>query len=681
MFIFKGWSTRVLIPAAVCLLGVLVMAGPAGPATPVQDFFVPLDPPGAAYVLEARISIENGATVVSGTGTMTLRNTATRPLSVLAFEWSAGGSRTLEVTADGRQLRLLNAEAGLPAAAPLYYLLTPPLAPGREIRLRLDFTTIVAGSTETVSLPKWYPSLWWEGIPVHNSFRVKLAAPAGYALATSGRLDRASGYFENDGVSTQFGLYLAKDTLSEERESAGVRITALFTEKGRACAVHCLDAAVDIIKFYRQRFGFYPHRSLTIIPGGAQPMGGYPFASALVVIHGQETFDPQKGSRPLAWWTWITAHEIGHQYWGECVMAGDVRGDYTDAWLMIGLGIVADKEYCLARGLGWERHRAFLERYLQGVRAKNDTTMDAPPSLRQQQKFDTNNVVIHGKGFAVMSALEVLLGGETFGALYGRVLRNSAWRRLGWRDLQRAAEEAGGRKLDDFFEDWVRSNKVLVGRIASAASEPAAGGFVTDVRVEIDPDSIRMPVPVEAAFEDGTRQTALTDGISPVCRLRFESRAKLKEARLDPEGRLPLLGEALPKTAAELADVVAALDWSGTGETALAIFKNPETAKITTAFTFFKLGLLLFDGGFYREAGAALEKCAALNTDPFNLFAVNAWLGHLQDLLGDRQKALEYYREALKNDTGRTMRHDQWGLKIDRAWVEERLKTPFTWKR
>lgn len=142
-----------------------------------------------------------------------------------------------------------------------------------------------------------------------------------------------------------------------------------------------------------------------------------------------------------------------------------------------------------------------------------------------------------------------------------------------------------------------------------------------------------------------------------------------------------LISEALPKAAAELADAVAALDWSGTGEAALAIFKNPETAKITTAGTFFKLGLLLFDGGFYRESGEALQKCALLDTEKFNLFTVNAWLGHLQDLLGEREKALDFYREALKNDTGRTMRHDQWGLKVDRAWVEERLKTPFTWKR
>jgi hypothetical protein len=525
----RGWLKRIFVCGTICLVGAVVAAETTSPANPVRNFFVPLDPPGAAYVLDAGISIEAGAAVVRGMGTVTLKNTATRPLSVLAFDWSAGGSRTLEVTADGRSLRLLNAEAGLPNTSPLFFLLPQPVDAGREIRLHLDYSTTAAGSAERISLPRWYPSLWWEGTQVRNSFRVKLAAPAGYALATSGRLNPASGRYENDGVTTQFGLYLAQGLISEARESAGVLITALFTEKGRACAVHCLDAAADIVKFYRERFGFYPHRSLTIIPGQPQPMGGYPLASALVVIHGQETFDPQKGSRPLPWWTWITAHEIGHQYWGECVMAADVRFDYTDAWLMIGLGIVADKEYCLARGLGWERHRAFLERYLQGVRAKNDTTMDAPPSLRKQQKFDTNNIVIHGKGFAVLSALEVLLGHETFGALYGRLLKGSAWRRLGWRDLQHAAEEAVGEKLDGFFEDWVRSNKALVGRITSTTSEPAGENFITEVRVEFEPDSIRMPVAVEAVFEDGrARRLSRTD--SPVCRLRFESRAKLKEA-------------------------------------------------------------------------------------------------------------------------------------------------------
>ena len=55
------------------------------------------------------------------------------------------------------------------------------------------------------------------------------------------------------------------------------------------------------------------------------------------------------------------------------------------------------------------------------------------------------------------------------------------------------------------------------------------------------------------------------------------------------------------------------------------------------------------------------------------------WMGHLKDLSGKREEALKYYNEALKHDTGRTMQHDQYGMRISRQWVEERLKTPFKW--
>jgi hypothetical protein len=56
-------------------------------------------------------------------------------------------------------------------------------------------------------------------------------------------------------------------------------------------------------------------------------------------------------------------------------------------------------------------------------------------------------------------------------------------------------------------------------------------------------------------------------------------------------------------------------------------------------------------------------------------------MGNINDLLGNRAAAVASYAEALKNDTGRTLQHDQYSLRINRAWVEERLKSPFKWSR
>lgn len=95
--------------------------------------------------------------------------------------------------------------------------------------------------------------------------------------------------------------------------------------------------------------------------------------------------------------------------------------------------------------------------------------------------------------------------------------------------------------------------------------------------------------------------------------------------------------------------------------------------------SWFKLGLTLFDGGYYKESFNAFEKFTEFNPPKLDHFAALVWMGHLQDLFGNREEALKYYNEALKHDIGFTMRHDQWGMKIDRQWVEERLKTPFKW--
>jgi tetratricopeptide (TPR) repeat protein len=660
----------------------LVLAGCAPEKTSVAaDFWVPKDPPGAEYVIEAKISAEGEAAAVDATGTITLVNTAGRPISILAVEWTITPAQTLELSLAGRPLRLLNEARNLPLSTPLLYELPEPLQPGKKARLDARFTHSSAVREGQIRMQSWHPLLWWERIPVRNSFKVRLDIPQGYAMAVSGRLNPKSGYYENDGVTSRFGLYFFSRMKSEQRESEGVQITAIFTEKGKGCALFCLNSAADIIPFYKKWLGAYPHRSLYIIPGGPEPWGGYPFASGIVVIHGQETFDAKKPEAEQTWWKWITAHEIGHQYWGEYIMSDDVLDHYTESWLMIGMGICADKEYMLNRGLGWERYRGFIERYLHGVRARNDTTMDAPPSLLRTQKFDRNNILIHGKGFSVLSALETVMGREAFDRVYRKIVAAYAGKRLGWRDLRRACEEETGENLGQFFEDWVRSNKVLECRNVSQASTPQKDGYIHEVRVEYGLDSIRMPVPVKAVFDNGESEIRWTDRLARVNVLRFRSAAALKEVQLDPEGRLALVKEALPKTAEELAEAVLELDWTGAGEAALEIYKRPETAEIKNARVWFKLGMLLYDGRFYAESFSAFGRSGELDRSDFNLFVALTWQGQLKDLLGEREKAIAYYQEALKHDTGQTMRHDQYGLQINKAWLEERLKTPFQGQR
>jgi len=161
--------------------------------------------------------------------------------------------------------------------------------------------------------------------------------------------------------------------------------------------------------------------------------------------------------------------------------------------------------------------------------------------------------------------------------------------------------------------------------------------------------------------------------------MKFESQSKLKEVLLDPDKKLALMKTPLPLSPEELSEMISELPWTGAGKEAIKSFKKAKGIKFIEPKSWFKLGMTLFDGGYYKESFEAFQKVVELNPPKTYHFGAFVWMGHLRDLMGKRGEALKYYSKALKHDTGRPLRHDQYGMQINRQWVLERLKTPFKW--
>jgi tetratricopeptide (TPR) repeat protein len=407
---------------------------------------------------------------------------------------------------------------------------------------------------------------------------------------------------------------------------------------------------------------------LSIVPGMDSPAGGYLLATGISVIHGMGRMT----ERPELHWRWITAHEIGHQYWGSQVMEKDDPG-----WLWIGLGIYMDREYCRARNLGTDKHRELVARYLQGIRQGLDTTVNRSQEEQQQIKFDFNNVVTHGKGFAIVSTLDCLLGKDTFQRVHKRCLSEFAGRRMGLSEFQAVCEQESGQDLAWFFDQWVNSDKYLAYEIASQNCEKGEL-FTTTVQVRCL-GTLKMPVPVTAYFDDGTSQQAFTDRLRDVDTLRFRSRAPLKQVRLDAEQALPMVVPPPSPRAREVSQALEALPWTGAGEKALDAFKKAKECDYPDAGSWFKIGLTLYDGKYYREALDAFEKVQThgRQADPSRASAAIVWQGHLLDLLGEREKAITCYKKALALPVPPDMRHAQYQMRINREWIEKRLNEPF----
>jgi tetratricopeptide (TPR) repeat protein len=296
--------------------------------------------------------------------------------------------------------------------------------------------------------------------------------------------------------------------------------------------------------------------------------------------------------------------------------------------------------------------------------------MDLTKEQEAAIQWDFNNVVEHGKSAALLNALESVIGVETFASLYRRSLKEYAGRQLGWQDFQRAAERESGQDLGWFFEQWVRSSDSAAYRIAGQECSPAAGAFDCRVKVERTGE-MRMPVTVAARFADGSEQRARTERLADVDELSFRAKTPIKDVVIEPGSAVALV-EA-PMTQMKFMAKIRQMPWTGVGAAALEMYRQAGELKIDDAATRGKLALLLYDGRYYQEA---LDLATQLEKSDWR-FASLVWQGHLLDLLGRRDEALARYQEALKVQGSPTLQHSQYNMTINKAWVEERMRTPF----
>ena len=122
-------------------------------------------------------------------------------------------------------------------------------------------------------------------------------------------------------------------------------------------------------------------------------------------------------------------------------------------------------------------------------------------------------------------------------------------------------------------------------------------------------------------------------------------------------------------TARQLMDIVKDLNWQWEGKTPLLIYEKAEKLEIDEMRFWFKLGMLLFDSGYYPESLTAFTYVPELASTNLYRFAGYTWMGHLKDLLKQRDEAMGYYREALKYESGDSMTHSQFRRRITRKWV------------
>ncbi len=605
------------------------------------------------YEMQATLSTEEGQL----TGALVIRwtNRTNRELDriPIKFSNSSGAGEIVDARVDGRDASLdAMDEDGFEV------VLASPLSPGATAELSLGFTSDRRKAGDNLPYTSftgpWFPMApaIWDGKlqPEEDelvNFRVELRFPTQFELACSGKILTESEQAgqriyvtEAEGVSG-YGLAYAEDFAVLEAESAGVRIRSFYQEGDIKWGQKLLDYAVDIVASYREEIGFYPQPLIDILPGYPQPWGGYPVTPNVVTIH--RGLD-RKGDEAEDFARWIMAHEIGHQYWGFGTVLEDPR--YT-RWFGLSMGIFTDRLYSRARGIDRRQHDDFRWRYLGGVMAGVDTTILQEIEEVERIEWDWNNIVAHGKSFAVLEMLEYVVGEQIFLEIFRETLRRYRGRVVTAEIFQRLCEEVSGRELDWFFHQWYRSNAVLDYRVGDMKSWEEDGERVVEVSILRKGDAV-MPLEIALVTAQGETIRRRISGWPLRSTVTFRTSSSPGQVVLDPDRRLALLARAHHQY-----DPVerAALTLIGLGRSGEAVdwLERIESEGRNETYYWYLLGVGRIYAGDFEHAEEALLRVEPLGGRPgWQRDAARALmrLGNLRDLQGRREEALSIYRRC-----------------------------------
>ena len=205
----------------------------------------------------------------------------------------------------------------------------------------------------------------------------------------------------------------------------------------------------------------------------------------------------------------IVAHELAHQWWGDLLTCRD----WSHGWLNEGFATYFDllfKEYDL--GVDEFRYAVYqnADSYLQEDSSRYrrpivNNVYHAPVDL-----FDRH---LYEKGGCVLHMLRFILGDELFWKAMRHYCVKNQGKNVTTEDLQRAIEEATGKNVDWFFNQWVYKGGHPDLKVTYNWEEDTKTAQLTVSQTQTCDELtsiFRMPVQVAFVTSHGKQATRLT---------------------------------------------------------------------------------------------------------------------------------------------------------------------------
>jgi len=223
-----------------------------------------------------------------------------------------------------------------------------------------------------------------------------------------------------------FAVVAGRALRSQERESAGVRVRAVYAPEHERTARRVLDVSAEAVRVFAARFGPLPFKSFTVAEaplvagmGSAEFSGLSVIASAFYADFDSpamrrlpEVVREQRASVEDSL-EFAAAHMAAHQWWGAAVGSDAAREPVVDEALANWSALLYYQD---ARGA--EPARAASDEQLRGVyevyRTFGGEDLPADRPARDYRNSFQYAAVVSAKGALMLEALRPLLGERRF---------------------------------------------------------------------------------------------------------------------------------------------------------------------------------------------------------------------------------------------------------------------------
>ncbi|MCH5583893.1 M1 family metallopeptidase [Shimazuella sp. AN120528] len=347
--------------------------------------------------------------------------------------------------------------------------LPKPLQKGRSAKIELDYKLYLPhGGTRlnkyknTAFLAQWYPMLavkdkdGWHtepytttGDPFYSTmsdFDVTFHVPKGYQVISTAKdihQTKENVHLQQYNVR-DFVAVLTKDYQVLSRESGTTRVNLWYTNTTKDVSEPLLNAAVDGLRFYGNRFGHYPYQEVDVVLGET----GYGIAG--MEYPGLVTSLPKvPTSNGISPAVNVVVHELAHQWWYGVVGNNQAK----EPWLDEGLTTFSEFLYMQ------KRMKQDDAPWLKRVAIKTDEIHRSAGITSAQRLYDYPDelygIMVYLRPAAMMFALMDEIGEKKVMKILNTYYHQYQFKIATTSDFLRIANQVAGKNLTPFFEKWL----------------------------------------------------------------------------------------------------------------------------------------------------------------------------------------------------------------------------------